>query len=293
MSLAPVISEFSITKVPAPPVPFDNWSRKTLKQCLIALGFTLEEIRFRKGARFILQNWTGEERDLFQKVKKKWKALSVRHHEANGGDPEQWKNINSIFSSIEKKMHRYIVEKKPDEYVFFNCMICKKNFKKKLVSWMQLKSSLCDNIECIRTYRRNKARRRRLKHRTTREQFCENDKCHRRMHTQNPIKRFCSRACCLKVWKANNKDRVLAQSRIQHSKRPWKVWYAGLSPEQKTEYNKKTVEKRHNRLANETPEKKAARQARVAAYNKDRRATVKLQKLSQIEIVTTPELQAA
>ena len=86
-----------------------DWNRQSLRKCLLALGFTDAEMRFRKGARFILESWTGEEKDLLKLVKDKWKEKAVYFHEANHNDPEQWKNVNSLYSAILKKIHKYIL----------------------------------------------------------------------------------------------------------------------------------------------------------------------------------------
>src|SRR5690606_27342864 len=74
-----------------------------LKQCLLALGFSLEEMRYRKGCRSIIENWVNEEKELLELVKKRWKELAVQYHEARGGDPEKWKNVNAIYSCALKK----------------------------------------------------------------------------------------------------------------------------------------------------------------------------------------------
>jgi hypothetical protein len=82
-----------------------NWRKVSLRKCLLALGISNEEMRFRVGARMILDSWTGEVETLYQLAKSRWKEKVARYHEANnGGDPEMWLMYNQIFTAIEYKL---------------------------------------------------------------------------------------------------------------------------------------------------------------------------------------------
>lgn len=272
---------------PTPKLPAQEWGRRTLRYCLTALGFTPSEMRYRKGGRSILQSWTGEERDLLEKAKKKWKSQLIPHHEVNGGDPEQWKALNSLYSTIVKKIARTLRKKVSENYIDFECMICKRSFTKKYINWTQLKSALCHNIECIRTYRRNKARRLRLRDRVHKERFCKNLECNKRFLVSNDRggKTFCSPTCCRVTWKAANRDKIKEQARLDRIRRPsWKEWWKTLTEEQKNAERMKSLDKKWAQIDKETPEQKKSRRAKTAAYDQARRALARLQRLQQIEI---------
>src|SRR5512136_17353 len=97
----------TLTVIEKPQVKLEDldWHKQSLRKCLHALGLSDEEIRYRKGARAIVLGWTGEVDNLQKLVHDKWKVQVVKCHEANnGGDPEQWKRLNSIYSTILKKL---------------------------------------------------------------------------------------------------------------------------------------------------------------------------------------------
>jgi len=253
------------------PIDSRDWHKTPLRQCLHALGFTDAEIRHRKGLGFFMDGWTNEATTLLEMAKRRWKELVVPLHEANGGDPEQWKNLNSLYSAVVKKIAPHLKREQSNSrtMVSFTCIICKGKFRKKLVSWMQLKSCLCKDETCQREYRRIKSAKNRP--RFHREAFCENPDCRKRLIIPNTkgmhLKRFCSPECRMLIWDANNIDRKRELQKIAHAKRPkWKERYATLTDEQKEAYRVAHLDRIHKRRANETPEQKAARNVKRTAY---------------------------
>lgn len=239
-----------------------NWSKKSLRYCLTSMGLTHEEMRYRAGARYLIESWTGEIETLIDLVKKKWKAQVIPLHEANGGDHEQWKNLNSLYSSILRKLGPY-VRKNPGAYIDFECQFCKRKVRKMRMSWMQEKSILCDSHECLKAWYRLRAQRYRARFKTNWERFCEYKECGKRFITTNSNKKFCSKTCFRQNYRSLHPEH--GQSRQPHR---WQKWFATLTEEQKEAYRKRHVELKHEREVNRTPEQMAALRAKRAAYAK-------------------------
>jgi len=262
--------EMILCSRPHKPASVLNWHKKSLRQCLMALGFTDKEMRCRKGASFLLDGWTGEIAVLLEMVKRRWKTLLIPLHEANGGNPEAWKNLNTIYSAaiqkIKPNLKREISKKK---FMSFVCVICKRPFTKKIISWMQLKSRLCKNKECLREYRRLKAANARPRFHS--EKFCENLDCQKRFIVPNRVglhfKKFCSKDCRLVVWNTKNIERKRMLGRLNYAKNPKsREKYALLTEDQKIILRAKKLERIKKLRAKETPDQKIKRQLSRATY---------------------------
>ena len=264
-------------------IPSQDWNNLTLRKCLSALGISKEEMRYTKGATNIVKFWKEDIEDLVTLAKVAWKKQVVLVHEANegGGDPEQWKLLNTLYATILKKLAPYIREKRKrkNKILEFDCMICGITFKKKIVSWVQYKSALCDNHECKKEYYRRRSRKQREKTRRVREIFCENLKCRKRMVISNwkGRRRYCSKECRMNHWKEKNISKIKERQKIQQAKRPkWKDKWVTLTPEQQEEYRKNHSLRQQQRYENESPGKRAERLARnnkrMKEYRKRRAA---------------------
>ena len=256
-------------------IPRRDWSKQSLRKCLLALGISEEEMRYRKGARSVREFWAGEVEALMDLAKVAWKKRVVLVHEANdGGDPEQWKILNTIYSTVLKKLAPFIRRSRNNQKkVFdFECMICGNTFKKKIVSWVQYKSSLCDNHECKKEYYRRRSRKQRAKERVGREIHCPNPKCGKRLVITNwkGRRKYCSEDCRITHWNEKNAEKIENQRKIRQEKRPkWREWWVTLTPEQQEEYRIKHSERTQKRHENETPEQRTARLAHNAAKRKE------------------------
>jgi hypothetical protein len=229
-------------------------------------------MRYRKGARSILDGWTGEEKDLLEKVKKKWKGQAVIHHEASGGDPEQWKNVNSLYSAILKKIVRKIRAENQDDYIIYDCIICGVEVKKKIINEFrdfQLQSKLCKNSDCHRKHHNNKSRKRLSLMRLTRERYCLLAECQKRFFTTDRKRKFCS-----------EEHRILDTNKRRKNYKKikglsWKEKWAKLSPEEQERRKIRHCERQKQRQENETPEQREIRlkKAAEAQRNRTRRLT--------------------
>lgn len=255
-----------------------NWQQKSLRQCLKALGLSDHEMRY-SGCPLMI-SWAGNLPELIELVKRTWKQQVVKVHEATGNDPHQWKMLNIVYSATLKKISKY--QRKTDKRVktiTFTCHVCNKSVTKKYVSRFQNKSFLCDNIDCIREYRRRKQRRLRQRDRVIKRMVCANDQCDKEFNMSDGRgrKRFCSDLCRMDQWRRDNEEKLKAQSKASHERRmAWKDWYAGLTEEQKEVIRVRTIETRRKRFENESPEKQAERRAklnaRMKAYRLKRKA---------------------
>jgi len=171
----------------------NNWAKQSLRQCLLALGLTDQQIRYRKGIRYILQSWTGEEKTLISLVKKQWKSLVVQHHEATGDDPEQWKRANALYSAILKKVVFTVKNRPFIETKEYNCIICKRPVVKIIKAWTQRNSLICSQPECQKEYQNFRVRRLRNRYRPTYDRYCEI--CGNRFFTHDSRKKYCKDEC--------------------------------------------------------------------------------------------------
>ena len=241
-------------------IPIDDWGRKTLKQCLSALGFSKEEMRYRKGQISILKNWFAEEKALLDLVKKRWKEQVVIYHEANNGDKEKWKNVNSLYSAILKKIVSNIREtQRKTEYTEYECFICKSEVRKKVINGFELHSKLCKNSECKKKYNALKARRRRTLLKVNYEKICAWNECGKRFFTTNNVRKYC-------CWPCRNKQENKNERGKKRKYVPWREKMLKLTEEQRKEYNKKHYLKRLSKKENESPEQKKERRKKAAKY---------------------------
>ena len=253
-----------------------DWSNQSLRKCLHALGFSDEEIKYKPGSISVLKSWEGEEKVLLELVKKRWKSEVVKCHEASDtSDPVKWKALNTIYSVILKKITpsiRINPGKPIARFIEFECMVCKGTFKKKIVSWVQYKSSLCNSPECQKEYNRRRTRKQRERYRINKEIFCEHPECGKRVIITNwqGRRRYCSNDCRVSHWHLKNKTKVEEQRKIRQEKRPrWKEWWDTRTPEQQKEYRINHLKLRQNRIENETPEKRRERLDRTNQKRKE------------------------
>lgn len=232
----------------------DDWNSRSLRKCLIALGLTDLEMRYQKGARRILDSWTGEVESLLELVKKKWKQQVIKYHEATGGDIEKWKIVNTIYSAAIKKISPYLskVRAKKNKTITFTCSICGEEKTKKLVSHFQYKSSICNNPECQKTYRRNKSRRQRALAKTNYRRICKNERCGKEFFTTNFNKIYCCHKCFIATY-----------TRKHRQKKDWNAFWNKLTEEQRTNYHRKRAERKQKRIENETPEQRSVRLEKI------------------------------
>lgn len=172
--------------------------KTTLRQCLVALGVTDAEMRYRKNARGIMISWTGEERELLDLVKRKWKRLAALHHEANGGDGEQWKQINQAYTkasnSIRYFLRRIHNPRTQKKVLIKECAVCGEMFDITVRDDGRFRRKTCSE-ECRHTYRVRLRRKRRhiaaaIKHVY---KICQH--CGRQFETNRPQKKYCRTKC--------------------------------------------------------------------------------------------------
>lgn len=245
-----------------------DWSKQSLRTCLHVLGVTDQEMRFKRGVRGIMECWKKDAQVLLDLVKKKWKAQVVVHHEANGGDPEEWKNLNCLYSVIAKRIAPYIpkIAARKIKFITFDCVICLGTFTKKYVSRFQDKSCLCGKRECYLKNRSIRGKMLRMRYQGTEEVICENPECRKRFFPIGKARgktRFCSPKCRRKVWAKKNADLLRKWDKSYKTKRPWKVRFSEKTEEQKEEYRMRRADKTHALIDRETPEHKKARLAKI------------------------------
>ena len=191
--------------------------RMSLRQCLKSLGFSDEDIRCRKGQSNILQNWTNEYDKLLEMAKKKWKELSVFHHEANGGDPKKWADLNSIWSQIKTSISK-CAEKQLRTNIafhFYTCEICKRERRRRLPLNPELAKTVIrtqkychDSKECKRLGNNLRKRARERERKSILRRFCKYEKRGAQFTTRDKRKVFCSDNCCRRHhWKVKDEKR--------------------------------------------------------------------------------------
>ena len=243
-------------------IPANNWNKQSLRKCLNGIGLSDDEIRLRKGGRFILNGWTGEERDLLDLVKKKWKEQVRIHHEANKGDPEKWKNVNTLYSAILKKIIGNIKKIQDIPYVEYDCIICKKPVIKKVISSFQWKSKVCGNKNCKRLFRNHHAHKRRKRFIIPMERFCAWDECKERFFTTDGKQKFCKLECRLKAinvrWRGRKKEK------------PYKEKLSQMTPEKLAAFKEKERERavRKREKIEASPEKLFEHREKKRIYTK-------------------------
>jgi len=187
------MSELIITQ--APPTK-RNWSgqrARGLRWRLHALGISDAEMRYRPGVRHILGAWTGEEQTLLDLVKRRWKVLATRYHEANGGDPEKWKQVNTLYSAALKRIVKPFPRAKPHKTLMRECLICHEIFEFSSAGGGHRRKT-CSN-ECKRLYRVANVQRRRKTVRTAVADYRHCDWCERPFSSSDRRKRFCRTQC--------------------------------------------------------------------------------------------------
>lgn len=237
-----------------------DWYSQSLRSCLHFLGISDDEMRFRKGARRIIESWKDQENDLLELIKRKWKKQVVLYHEAaQNGDVEKWKEINTVYSAAVRKISSYLpkVKNRNCKIEYFTCKFCGKTFSKKIISHFQYKSFLCGDIKCTREYRKQKSYNYRKKLKTTFERTCT---CGRRFFTTVSKKKYCCRECWNNDYLLRNESKLKEQQKIRQQRRTsWKEMFSRLTEEQKQEYRKKHRLQKQKRIESETPEQRKIR----------------------------------
>jgi hypothetical protein len=279
-----ILSESNLALVKWQPtvIGANNWSKKSLRVCLKSLGISEKEMRFRKGARFILQDWTGEEQGLIDLARRHWKTSVIRFHE-NGSspDPVQWMNVNSIFSSIVEKIEGVIRRRPRAKVVEYTCFICKKPVRKKVVSEFQWNSKLCGDPNCKRLYHNYRINKLRRKLRQSYRRICIGPGCNESFLTYNSNQKYHSNRCRM------NRNAKYQKSRPKKKKMSWKIWWESQTPEQQDTYLKRHHDGFYHRREHETPEQSKARKAKAAAYARTRHSKMSLEQ-RRAERYTSP-----
>ena len=261
----------SITLSDGKPVPkrllTTSWHNFGLRQCLLALGFTDQEMRYERGVRFILDQWINEVPDLIVLIKKKWKAQVIHYHEANGGDHEQWTRWNSIYSAALKKVSRAL--HKDRNTIQLNCEICNRMFHKKITN-SKRKTRVCSSSECRRLYKQKRSRERKQSKQIQFDRICANPGCGKRILTHRRDHFFHSTVCWRKVYNA------IYHLQNKHKRISWKALWTRLTPEEKEAALKQARERARARIEAESLEQRTVRlakhNARMKAYRKKRAA---------------------
>jgi hypothetical protein len=247
-------------------IPANDWKNVSLKRSLRALGFSDEETRFRPSVKSILDCWIGEEKTLLELVKAKWKKLVVIFHEASEtADVEQWKNVNSLYSAIVKKIALGIRKRKTPETVEYNCFICHKPVTKIVKSWTQRNSKVCRNPECKKKYHNYRVRRYRQLCTPNLTRTCAGPECSNRFITKNSRRKYCCKRC------AANRNKLVESIAITTGKRikkkvKWADKVAKMTPEQIQADKLRRAELKAIRISKMTSEELAALRKRRAAY---------------------------
>ena len=261
-SETPTKTNMALVKWHPAAIATSNWSKQSLRVCLKTLGISEKEMRFRRGARFILQDWTGEERGLIDLARRRWKTLVVRCHE-NGSSPDrvQWMNVNSIFSAILEKIEGEIRRTPCVQVVEYTCFVCKKAVTKKVISKFQWKSKICEDPNCKRLYHNFRVSKRRRKLRPSYQRICIGPDCNKSFFTYNSNQKYHSDRCRMNRNCKYQRAHPTPKTRI-----PWKTWWKAQTPEQRVAYTERHDALFRHRLEHETVEQISARKTKNAAY---------------------------
>src|ERR1035441_8326217 len=262
-SETPTKTNMALVKWHPAAIATSNWSKQSLRVCLKTLGISEKEMRFRRGARFILQDWTGEERGLIDLARRRWKTLVVRCHE-NGSSPDrvQWMNVNAIFSAILEKIEGEIRKKPCVHVIEYTCFVCKKAVIKKVTSEFQWKCKICEDLNCKRLYHNFRVSKRRRKLRPSYQRICIGPGCNKSFLTYNSIRKYHSERC-----RMNRNNKYSKTTPIERTRTwSWKTWWKNQTPEERVAYKTKHDAHFRSKLESETAEQTKARKAKNAAY---------------------------
>jgi hypothetical protein len=243
-------------------------NKKTLRQSLLFLGITDGEMRYRKGARTIMESWTGEAETLLDLVKKRWKEKVKIHHEATGNNPDAWREYNVAYSTAIKKIAPFLKRILDRKLIIFECIICKREFAKKCFNPFQFNSKLCRRVECKREYYRLRALRERAKKKRNFRKICENPECQESFITRFSVQKYCSKKCFKKHYRMLHPEQ-LSESSKEKRRVGDRARYASLSEEERAEFVERKLQKRRER------EEKLSEDKKMLLKNKKREYMLK------------------